>query len=92
MPLSDPRCSLSISKVINDYGVDYTTTDYWEDYKEGISKFCPQSRQYVVWKVAKENTKLYNQMWESFTDIWSHPPLTLMKGIKEVLLSITRYD
>lgn len=74
-------CAESITNAVRKNGIEYSVEGYWRDYKQGIMEFCPQSRQYVVWKVSRYNVKLYNTIWNDFINTWSRPPLKLMPRI-----------
>ncbi len=85
----EESCAEHITKAINHFGISYKESDYRHDYKEGIISFCPQSRQYVIWKNANHNLTMYNKIWNRFINEWKRPPLKLMSGIKSVLLDLS---
>ncbi len=82
--LEDAFCE-AIVKVLCQCGYDYTSEQYWRDYKEGIVCFCPRSVDFVLWKVAGGDEDEFNRVFQAYKKSFVHPPLQLMDGIDEQL-------
>jgi HAD superfamily hydrolase (TIGR01549 family) len=84
------RAELSV-KLLLKYNKNYSLNQYWLDLNEAVNSYITHIYKYIFWKNTKE-INIFNKLFDEYQNNWikMNVPLTIMSGLKEVLVKISK--